>query len=280
MIGMNNVRKTGLIVIFLVIFCWTLFPFLWYFFVSITPSGSIPRDLSLPNKITLMNYWGVLNKNVETASRITILPNIINSFVIAVATVILCLVLGIGAAYVCSRYKGRIVKVAFNSLLVIRMTPGVSILVPIFIFMGKLRLIDRHLGIILVHTLLSLPLTIWLIKGFIDGIPREIEEQAAIDGSSFINTLVKIIIPLAAPGMAVSACFIFLTSYNEFLFAMILSRGASNTLPLAIAGFNASHRTFYNEMAAASFLSIIPLSIFFALAGKHIVRGLTMGGVK
>ena len=128
--------------------------------------------------------------------------------------------------------------------------------------------------------MLAMPLAIWLTKGFIDGIPVEIEEAAFIDGATLLQVLRYVVMPLAAPGVAVTACFVFLASYIEFMFALILSRGSTNTLPLAIASYNSEHQTFYNEMAAASFISMIPLVVFFYFAGRYMVGGLTMGAVK
>jgi multiple sugar transport system permease protein len=123
-------------------------------------------------------------------------------------------------------------------------------------------------------------LAIWLLKGFFDTIPVDLEEQAAIDGATLLVTLRKIVLPLAAPGVAVTACFVFLASYIEFMFALILSRGGINTLPLAIAGYKSEHHVFYNEMAAASFISMVPLALFFYWVGRYMVSGLSIGALK
>lgn len=261
---------------------WTLFPFVWYFLVSLTTPGHIPRSFSLPDKLTLDSYVSVLfGGGAEgVAANYSIVPNVINSFLVAGLTVVSCTVLGFGAAYVFSRGRSSTLTVLFNALMVIRMTPAVSLAVPIYLMINAYGLAETHLGLSLVHTMLSLPLAIWLLKGFIDGIPTELEEAALIDGASVLQILRYIILPLAAPGVAVAACFVFLASYVEFMFASILSRGATETLPIAIAGYNSEHQTFYNEMAAASFMSMIPLFIFFYFAGRYMVRGLTMGAVK
>lgn len=261
---------------------WTLFPFAWYFLVSLTTPGNIPRSLSLPDTLTLSSYVSVLfgGGTEGVAANSSVLPNIINSFIVAGITVVSCTVLGFGAAYVFSRARSPLLTVLFNALLVIRMTPAVSLAVPVYLMINAYGLAGTHLGLSLVHTMLSLPLAIWLLKGFIDGIPMELEEAALIDGASVVQILRYIILPLAAPGVAVAACFVFLASYIEFMFASILSRRATETLPIAIAGYNSEHQTFYNEMAAASFMSMIPLFIFFYFAGRYMVRGLTMGAVK
>lgn len=261
---------------------WTLFPFAWYFLVSLTTPGHIPRRFSFPDVLTLDSYASALfgSGAKGISANYSILPNIINSFVVAGLTVLGCTVLGFGAAYVFSRGRSTTLNVLFNALLVIRMTPAVSLAVPIYLMINAYGLSDTHLGLSLVHIMLSLPLAIWLLKGFIDGIPVELEEAALIDGASVLQVLHYIILPLAAPGVAVAACFVFLASYVEFMFASILSRGSSDTLPIAIAGYNSDHQTFYNEMAAASFMSMIPLFVFFYFAGRYMVRGLTMGAVK
>lgn len=261
---------------------WSAFPFAWYLLVSLTTPGHIPRRFEIPDVLTLRTYGAVIfgGDFVEIGAKVSIIPNILSSFLVAATTVALCIGLSFGAAYAFSRVRARGLRVAFNALLLIRMTPAVSLAVPIFLMMSQYGLLDTHLGLSLVHTLLSLPLAIWLMKGFMDTIPIELEEAARIDGATLFQILRHVIAPLAAPGVAVTACFVFLASYIEFMFALILSRGAVSTLPLAIAAFNSEHQTFYNEMAAASFISMIPLAIFFAFAGRYIVGGLTMGAVK
>ncbi len=275
-------KKILLLIPFLIIVIYTIFPFLWFFIASLSKPGTIPKTLSLPDRLSFDAYFAVLSKRfqIENGSNICITSNILNSIIVAALTVILCLLISIGAAYVFSRYNRRYIKFGFNSLLVIRMTPSISLTIPIFLFFAKLNIVDKYIGLVLIHTLLNMPLAIWMIKGFIDAIPIELEEQAYIDGSSFMNILIKIIIPLAAPGIAVSACFIFLGSFNEYLFSIVLSRGSIDTLPLAIASFQADHKVFYNEMAAATFISMIPLTLFFYLMGKNIVKGISMGAVK
>ncbi len=274
-------RPVLLLLIF-VVGAWSLFPFLWYFLVSLTLPGSIPRTFALPSTLTLRTYGAVLfgEGYVKAGTKVSIVPNVINSVKVAALTVVLCLCLCTGAAYVFSRLRSRPLRIGLNSLLVVRMTPGVSLAVPIFLMMTRYRLVNTHLGLALVHTLLSLPLAIWLLKGFFDTIPVELEEQAAIDGATLLVALRKIVLPLAAPGIAVTACFVFLASYIEYMFALILSRGAINTLPLAIAGYKSEHHVFYNEMAAASFISMIPLALFFYLVGRYMVGGLSFGALK
>ncbi|MBL8701116.1 MAG: carbohydrate ABC transporter permease [Alphaproteobacteria bacterium] len=261
---------------------WSAFPFVWYLLVSLTTPGHIPRRFEIPDVVTLRTYGAVIfgGDFVEVGAKFSIVPNIASSFLVSGMTVALCVGMSFGAAYAFSRFRARGLAFAFNALLLIRMTPAVSLAVPIFLMMTEYRLLDTHAGLSLVHTLLSLPLAIWLMKGFMDTIPVELEEAARIDGASLGQILRHVIAPLAAPGIAVTACFVFLASYIEFMFALILSRGSVNTLPLAIAAYNSEHQTFYNEMAAASFISMIPLALFFAFAGRYMVGGLTMGALK
>ena len=274
--------RLGMLVLIFAVGVWSLFPFVWYMLVSLTLPGSIPRSFAPPSTLTWRTYGAVLFGEgfVEAGTKVSIVPNVINSVKVATLTVVLCLVLSIGAAYVFSRFRSRSLRIALNSLLVVRMTPGVSLAVPIFLLMSHYRLVNTHLGLALAHTLLSLPLAIWLLKGFFDTIPVDLEEQAAIDGATLLVTLRKIVLPLAAPGVAVTACFVFLASYIEYMFALILSRGGINTLPLAIAGYKSEHHVFYNEMAAASFISMVPLALFFYFVGRYMVGGLSMGALK
>ena len=261
---------------------WTLFPFVWFFLVSLTIPGSIPRRLEFPRVLTGRSYAAVLlgGKFAPVGAETPIVPNVLNSLIMTSLTMALCLSISLGAAYVFSRFRFRPLRWLLSSLLIVRMTPGVSLAVPIFLLMLRYRLVDTYIGLSMVYTLTSLPLAIWLMKGFFDTIPTELEEQAYIDGATMLTALRKIILPLAAPGIAVTACFIFLSSYIEFLFAMILSRGTINTLPLAISGYMTELQSFYNEMAAASFLSMIPLILFFYFAGRYMVGGLSLGALK
>ena len=277
-----NWTKFFLIVAASLVVIWTLFPFIWYFLVSLTVPGYIPRRLEIPDVLTLRSYGAVLfgGDFASVGAKFSILPNILNSFIVASFTVLLCLIISTGAAYGFSRYKFRGRRILFNSLLVIRMTPGISLAVPIFLMMAAYKLIDTHIGLSMVYTVLAMPMAIWLMKGFFDTIPIEIEEAASIDGASRFTTVWRIVLPLTAPGIAVTSCFLFLSSYIEFMFALILSRGNINTLPLGIASYQSEHQTFFNEMAAASFISMIPLAIFFYLVGRYMVSGLSLGALK
>ncbi|MCK6452692.1 MAG: carbohydrate ABC transporter permease [Alphaproteobacteria bacterium] len=275
-------RRAMLLLGCAVVATWTVFPFAWYLLVSLTTPGHIPRRFEIPDVLTLRSYGAVLfgGDFVEVGAKFSVLPNIVNSLIVASLAVAISISVSFGSAYVFSRRRSRLLTIAFNGLLLIRMTPAVSLAVPIFLMMSGYGLLDTHIGLALVHAMLSMPLSIWLIKGFIDGIPVEVEEAAYIDGASFVQVLRHVVVPLAAPGVAVTACFVFLASYIEFMFALIMSRGTADTLPLAIAGYHSEHQTFYNEMAAASFISMIPLALFFYLAGRYMVGGLTMGAVK
>jgi multiple sugar transport system permease protein len=253
---------------------WTVCPFAWFFLVSLTVPGRIPRRFEIPDVMTAAGYREIL------AGTQSILPNAANSILVAGLAVVICLSLTVGAAYVFSRFSSWPLRALLSSLLVVRMTPGVSLVVPVFLLMLRYRLVDTHVGLALVYVLLSMPLAVWLMKGFFDTIPRELEEQAYVDGATLLGALRAVVLPAAAPGLAVTASFIFLGAYIEFLFALVLSRGRVVTVPLAIAGFVSEHQTFYNEMAAAAFVSMLPLAIAFYVFGRHMVAGLTLGALK
>jgi multiple sugar transport system permease protein len=261
---------------------WTVFPFIWFFLVSLTTPGHIPRRLEIPDLLTLKSYAAVLfgGDYASVGAKYSILPNLLNSLIVATMTVVMCLTISTGAAYTFSRFHWRGFQLLFNSLLVVRMTPSISLAVPVFLMMSDYRLIDTHIGLAAVYTVVQLPLAIWLMKGFFDTIPRELEEQAFVDGATPMVAVRRIIVPLAAPGVAVTACFLFLAGYIEYMFALVLSRGTVNTLPMAVAGYKAEHQVFYNEMAAASFVSMIPLAVFFYFTGRYMVGGLSMGALK
>jgi len=275
--------RAGLLVLLMgAVMAWSLVPMLWFLMVAFSEPGFIPTSIGISRKLSLDSFRGALIGGRRTAGGLQapIAPAIGNSFIVATGTVALVLALSIGAAYVFSRVRFRGKGVLYQSFLVVRATPSMSLAVPVYLLLLSYRLLNTKLGLVLVHTIAALPLAVWLIKGFMDTVPPELEEQAMIDGASVSKTLRLITLPLAAPGIAVAACFVFLASYIEYQYALIINRGDVITLPLAIRGYMSEHEVFWNEMAAATFVSMIPLALFFSFVGRYIVRGLTLGALK
>jgi len=202
-----------------------------------------------------------------------------DSLIIAVSSTGLALFLGSMAAYSMTRFH-----VGGNFLpfwvLSIRMFPPIAIILPIYIIMRKLHLLDTYYAIIIMHTLLNLPFVVWLMSGFFNEVPNEVDEAAKIDGCSVFTAYFRVILPIVMPGLLATTVFCFITSWNEFLFALVLSGRNVTTLPVAAAFYVTDRDILWGPMAAVGVTASIPIIIFTIIIQKHLVRGLSYGAVK
>ena len=203
-----------------------------------------------------------------------------NSLVVAVGTTVGSLVLGILAGYGFARFRFRGSEAVRFLVLVTRMAPRIVLVVPYFLMMQKLGLLDTYTGLVIAYVSFALPFTIWLLIGFFVDVPIEIEEAAMIDGCGRLGVLVRVVIPIVAPGLVVAAIFAFLVSWNEFLFALILSGVNAKTLPVVIAGLTTDVGPLYGEMSAAAVMVMLPNIVMTVALQRFLVRGLTLGAVK
>lgn len=205
----------------------------------------------------------------------------LNSLIVACASTFFALAVGSLAAYAFSRFEFAGKRLFLLVFLLSQMLPGASVIIPLFQLINEAGLYDTYAGLILVHTAVLLPFVIWLLYGFFQGIPRDIEDAALIDGCSRMTALRRIILPLALPGIGATALFAFLGSWNEFFFALILtSSDATKTIPVGIGLFVGEYLDIWNQMAASAVLLSIPPLVLFALTRKTFVKGLMTGGVK
>ena len=165
-------------------------------------------------------------------------------------------------------------------VLVTRMVPRTVLVVPYFLMMQKVGLLDTYTGLVIAYISFALPFTIWLLIGFFMDVPIEIEEAAMIDGCGRLAVLLRVVIPVVAPGLVVAAIFAFLVAWNEFLFALILSGVNAKTLPVVIAGFTTDIGPLYGEMSAAAVMVMLPNIVMTVALQRFLVRGLTLGAVK
>jgi len=207
---------------------------------------------------------------------------LLNSMVIVGTAVLLSLGIGSLAAYALARFGKDFGQQKINFwVLAPRMVPPVALVVPLFLILQKFGLINRQLGLILVYTAFNLPFVAWMMRSFFQEIPIDLEEAAMVDGASRLRSFRDIVLPLVSPGMAATAIFSLIITYNEFFFALILtSTPAAATLPVGTAALIGKTQTLYGEMAAAGVVAAVPLVIFALLVQRHLVRGLTMGAVK
>ena len=165
-------------------------------------------------------------------------------------------------------------------ILSVRMFPPIATIIPIFLLFNKLGLIDTRLGLMLLYIAFNLPFAIWIMRSFFDEIPSELDDAAMVDGCSPWQAFARIILPLAAPGLSATAIFCMMFSWNEFLFAMIISRAQTQTLPVGVMGFITQRGVLWGEMSAAATIIMTPMIIFTFLIQRYLIRGLTFGAVK
>jgi len=272
-----NKRKAILLAISAIVFIvviWSLFPLLYLFLISFAGYGALPASLELPKRLTLNNWKEVL------FTQDTLWPYMLNSIIVASTTVAITLSITIPAGYSFSRYKSKITNAIFSSFLIFRMMPWIAFSIPIFFMMNKYNLLGTRIGLSLSHLIYTVPFAIWLMKGYFDMVDTQIEEAAIVDGAGRLYILWKITVPLAAPGIAVTVMFSFLFSYIELLYAVLLTRRPTFTLPVRMSAYMATHEIHWRSIACASIISLIPMIVLFAFLQKHFARGITMGAIK
>ncbi len=265
---------TGLLVLAFVAFC--LFPLGWTLLTSLKPEADIVTATLqyIPQHVTLENYVTLWQQS-DFPTLVT------NSVVVTSITGLICLTIGTLAAYSFSRYRFRGRGKLLIFYLVIRMFPVVLMIIPLFIMMRNLGLLDSRFGLALAYTTFLLPLCIWMLKGFFDAIPLELEEAARIDGCTRLGALVRVVLPLARSGLVTTAVFVAIVAWNEFLFAMMMTTSqGSRTWPVGLQLMVGEFQLPWGPLSAGGILSIIPIIIFFALVQQSLIRGLTAGAVK
>lgn len=203
-----------------------------------------------------------------------------NSIYVAIGTVVLSMVVGVPAAYTFSRWRFRGKGLMLAWILVLRMVPGMTYIIPFFIIYKQIGLLDTHFGLILLYTIFNLALVIWSMQAFFDEVPRSLEESAYVDGASIYQTFVRIVLPLSAPGLVTTAVLSFLFSWNEFLFALVITRYNARTAPVGITNFMAYEGIEWGRVAAGAVLILIPVLLFAVIVRRYLVKGLLAGAVK
>lgn len=275
----RTVTSRTIIMLFLIAYlAVTLFPLYWMVVTSFKTNRTAyktPPDF-WPNPVTFINYLRLFNEDS------TILKFLFNSMVIGFGTVALCLVFGALAGYSLSRFRipGRQMIMVF--IMLSQLFPLAVLLLPLYMRFAGFGLLDTYSSVILAHTGITLPYSIWMLKGFIDTIPMELEEAASIDGCTRIGILWKIIVPVISPGLVTVAVTSFLMSFREFLYALTLtSTEASRPIsPGLHVYYNAVMSLRWPNLMAATTVTIIPVVILYVFLQKYIVSGLTGGAVK
>lgn len=212
------------------------------------------------------------------------MPNaILNSLIVAACVTAVNLVLGTLAGYAYARSRGsRFMGGTLWALMITRMTPSLALILPFFVLFRWFGLLDTRTGLVIAYCSLILPLSTWMMKGYFDNLPPNLEKAARIDGCTRLRTIWKIVLPVARPGIVAAGIFCFLVSWNEFVFALILtSSPKSQTIPVIIAGFLVQLRFFdYGPMFAASVLAVVPPVVITLAFQRYLVRGMLAGSLK
>ncbi len=203
-----------------------------------------------------------------------------NSTIVALVTVLIAIPLATMAAYSFSRFRLFGERIMFVMILATQFVPAVVIVLPFFIMFRQLGILDPRIGLFIVNLSIVMPFAVWMIKGFIDGIPIDTEESALVDGSTRLQVIRNIVLPMAAPGIVTAAIFCFIIAWNDFLFALILTTNKAVTLPVGLALFKAEEGDLWNLLAAAGIIIMVPMFILALLIQKHFVQGMTMGAVR
>lgn len=253
-----------------------IFPFCWMALSSVKPLRelySVPPTW-LPQNFSLDNYINVLfNSNIPRY--------FLNSVIISVGATAISIFLAALAAYGFARFRFRGKNGLQASILISQLLPTATILVPLYIILGRLGLINTYAGLILVYLIHTLPLCIWMLIGYFRSIPYEIEEAALVDGASRLTILFRIVLPLAVPGIISTVVYCFVSTWNEFIFALVFATDSRvKTLPIGLAEFTSEFNTDWGAVMAASMVMTLPIVILFFGVQKLFVGGLTAGATK
>jgi multiple sugar transport system permease protein len=208
---------------------------------------------------------------------------LINSLLVAISSTVCALVLGTLAAYSLARFQlpRNLDRKLALWILSTRMFPAIVTAVPLFLIMRDLRLVNTRLSLVIVYTAFNLPFVVWMMRGFFAEIPRDLEEAAMVDGDSRLGALWRVVLPLVTPGLAATAVFCLIVSWNEFLFALVLTQtDDAMTLPVGIAGRVTQYGIKWGVMSAAAVVAMFPILAFALSLQKYLVRGLSLGAVK
>lgn len=271
---------------YIVLIIWFLivvFPLFW----TVVTSFKNPIDVFRgPKYMPFIDFKPSLKawNNMFVRDRQQILVPLINSIIIVSTSTFLAVGIGAMAGYSLSRFTFKLGRFSNKDLafwvISQRFIPPIAIIIPVLIMFRVLRLLDTRLGMIIVYTAFNLPFVIWLMRDYFDSVPQDIEEAAMVDGCSRLATFVRIVLPLAFPGLIVSFLFSFVMAWNEFFFALILTFQKAQTIPLLIAGQSTQRGVEWWNISAMAIITILPALIITLILQRRLVSGLTLGAIK
>lgn len=254
-----------------------LIPFLWL----VTTTFKTQLEYLANPPVFIPSTW-TLNAYRETIERHQIGQFFLNSVVIALASTALSVFFGATAAYSLARarFPWRLSTIIAFWMLVTRMYPAIATAIPYFIILRTLGLLDTQLALIITYTSFNLPFVIWLMLGFYEELPIELERAAMVDGASVWQRFSQVVVPVSTPALVATAILSFILAWNEFLFAVILTTSKAKTLPVVISGFITDKGMIWDQLTALGVITVLPVLVFALLIQRYLVRGLTLGAVK
>ena len=253
-----------------------IFPVYWMIATSFKPGRDILRidPKFIPSPATIANFD-------DAVHRPYFWDNVKNSVIIVLAVVALSLVIGFFAALAIARFRFYGRRAFIIVIIAVQMLPTAALVIPLYILLARADQVDRLTGVIITYLTFVLPFTIWTLRGFVMGIPRELEEAAMVDGCTRMGAFLRILVPLIAPGLVATSVFAFVQAWNEFLFAYVLLNSQDKqTLTVWLASFTTLRGTDWGPLMAAATLTSLPVVIFFAIVQRRVAFGLTAGAVR
>lgn len=273
--------KTGHLVLLFIAMSIICLPGLWIVLNSFRPTVEIMAKppVWIPNSLSLDHYRAMFGAVGEGG--VPVVRYFTNSLIISVTSTVISMLVAISGGYAFARYRFRGKSMIFVTFMLTRAVPGVALSLPLFIVFAKVGIIDTHFGLILAYVAMNVPFSIWLIDGFFRQVPKELGEAAEIDGCTRWQAFWKVEFPVAKAGIASAAIFAFLTSWNEYALASQLTRSVySKTMPVGLLDFTSEFTINWGGMCALAVLMIVPALILTFIVQKHLISGLTFGGVK
>ena len=276
----KRVKKIITVILVILVCMFALFPFVWMISTSFKPANEVYSKTPsfIPNEPTVEGYTEMLTTQSSTFD----FPQwLTNSVIVALLTTVFSMIIATLGGYGLSRFRfrGRVFLSYF--ILTTQVLPGSLLIIPLYVIMGNLQLLDTRIGLVAAYCTFSVPFCTWMMKGFFDTIPISLEEAARVDGAGRFRIFSTVVLPLTVPGLVATGIFSFINGWNEYLFASTFMKSYENwTLPVGIASFQGQYTTNWGTLMAGAVLITIPVVILFLLLQKHLVSGMTAGAVK
>ncbi|WP_296081674.1 carbohydrate ABC transporter permease [uncultured Agrobacterium sp.] len=270
---LRRILTTDLPVLAIVLFA--MAPFVWMILTSLTPTAVLSAT-----GVSLSPIGWSMDNYVRLIEQTSFLKNMGDSLIIAGGTVVIGLIVAVTAAYAFSRFRFRGRKLLMMQFLLINMFPMVLLILPLFVLMRRFGILDTHIGLILANATVAIPFAVWMLTSYIAAIPKSLDEAAMTDGCSRLTALRKVVLPLTMPGIISTGIYIFITAWNEYLYALTLGGRNVRPVTVAIQTLIGEYQIEWGLLAAGAVVGAMPATILFLLVQRRLIGGLTQGAVK